>query len=68
MIWDFFILFSSQENSWDRVKTTRIEWVATYNPLDCQPPPFEGAVFIDSLIPIMGTGRIKTTGVGGQDW
>jgi hypothetical protein len=52
--------------SWDGVIPARIKRVTAQHTPDCHERTFEGTMFINSLISIMGTGWIKTAGIGRQ--
>lgn len=49
--------------SWNRVIPTGVKRVAPDQTGDCQPRSFDGAVFIDRLVAIMGTSGIKAASV-----
>lgn len=46
----------------DGVITTGVKGVTAGNTFDRKPPPFEQAIFFDSLVAIVGTGGLKAAG------
>lgn len=47
-----------------RVVPTRVEGIATQDPPHSHQPALEHAVFVNGFVAVMGTGGVKTTGVG----